>query len=331
MTGPAAEPASDLTSNFTQSSTEDHGLEQRASPPPSQIRTRAHPVERPACGTFGRFDADLAFLWGQLWVCPRRAWKRGQWGRIGLGRILKRALLVVGVQNVYVDGVLAVGYPSHHVSLPNVAMAMDNAADSGIPVVIVQIVSDDSASPLLRGSRGAELHSGVAGHAHDLSVVAEGPSAFQDGTLLPWLTERSVDTVTLVGFMTQSAVQETAQASFALGFSVEVLSDATGAIDLKNRAGTVEAKTLQEASLVVLESECAAVLTTEQWLTSVRKGSDTKFTGLGSSSKADQAFTVRHEATKISAALREEFEETNASVDDTITETINAIGGNPFS
>ena len=54
---------------------------------------------------------------------------------------LKRALIVIDVQNEYVTGGLPIGYPSLDVSLANIGIAMDAARRVDIPVVVVQQVA----------------------------------------------------------------------------------------------------------------------------------------------------------------------------------------------
>ena len=52
-----------------------------------------------------------------------------------------------------------------------------------------------------------------------------------------WLREQGVDTVSIVGYMTNNCDIATAVEAEGLGFAAEILSDATGAIHLANEAG----------------------------------------------------------------------------------------------
>ncbi|MGB6275205.1 MAG: cysteine hydrolase, partial [Rhodococcus sp. (in: high G+C Gram-positive bacteria)] len=52
----------------------------------------------------------------------------------------------------------------------------------------------------------------------------------------------------------------------------EILSDATGAINLSNEAGTVSAEQLHKALMVLYQSNFAAVATTDQWVDAVKNG-----------------------------------------------------------
>ena len=64
----------------------------------------------------------------------------------------------------------------------------------------------------------------------------------------------------------------TAAAAEPLGFDVEVLSDATGAIDLANEAGTAPAHQVHETLMALLHSNWAAVTDAATWTAALRTG-----------------------------------------------------------
>ena len=51
---------------------------------------------------------------------------------------IRRALILVDVQNQYFDGPLAIQYPPRDVSVQNIVRLIDHAEKKGIPVVAVQ-------------------------------------------------------------------------------------------------------------------------------------------------------------------------------------------------
>ena len=69
--------------------------------------------------------------------------------------------------------------------------------------------------------------------------------------------------------MTNNCVIGSAAAAEPLGFTVEVLSDATGAIDIVNSAGSAPAKRVHETIMAILNSNWAAVATTSAWTEAV--------------------------------------------------------------
>ena len=96
-------------------------------------------------------------------------------------------------------------------------------------------------------------------------VVKHRGSIYADTDLAAWLSERGVDTVTLVGFMANNCILASAAWGETIGLTTEVLSDAVGAINLRNRAGKANARTVHTTLMALLHSNWAAVATTDDW------------------------------------------------------------------
>jgi nicotinamidase-related amidase len=182
----------------------------------------------------------------------------------------RRALLVIDVQHEYVDGALPIAYPALATSLPNIAAAIEAAHAAAVPVVLVQHVGPAASPIFAAGSRGAELHGTVADVPRDLLLTKDTVSCFASTDLAAWLAERTVDTVTIAGFMTQHCDESTARDAADAGLSVELLSDATGTLPLSTPQGAVSARDLHERTLLVLGSGFASVATTTAWIDAVR-------------------------------------------------------------
>lgn len=202
------------------------------------------------------------------------------------GKIMKRALIVIDVQNEYVTGNLPIDFPELGVSLPNIARAMDAASAASIPVVVVQQVAPVSSPIFAEGSEGWKLHELVASRARDHLVEKKLPSCFTDTDLSEWLDERGIDTVAIVGYMTQNCDESTARDAVHRGLLVEFLSDATGTLTLSNDAGAVSAQELHEAVLVTLQSRFAAVASTDEWIASIADDSDLPRSNIYASTEA---------------------------------------------
>ncbi len=183
-----------------------------------------------------------------------------------------RALVVVDVQNEYVSGNLPIAYPELGQSLNNIGLAMDLAAATGIPIVVVCQVAPEGSPIFARGSYGFALHEVVASRSYDHLVEKTLPSAFAGTDLADWLADRAIGTVVIVGFMTQNCDESTARDALHRGLAVEFLSDATGTVALANQAGSISAEQLHRAVLVVLQSRFAAVATTQEWVDAVSNG-----------------------------------------------------------
>ncbi|AMM20338.1 isochorismatase [Frondihabitans sp. PAMC 28766] len=216
---------------------------------------------------------------------------------------MKRALIVIDVQNEYVTGQLKICSPDLSVSMPNILVALDAAQDAGLPTVAVAHVEDASSPLFARGSTGAELHPDLAGRPFAHSIEKSDVSAFVGTDLEEWLRSQDVDTVVITGYMTQHCCAGTARDAAALGFTVEFLSDATGTIDLVNEAGTISAAALHLSVLVTMQSDFAAVATTAEWSLAVQTGETLPVSSIWASSghgrltdKHSELHKLMHEA-----------------------------------
>jgi nicotinamidase-related amidase len=182
---------------------------------------------------------------------------------------VKRALLVIDVQNEYFDGgALPVTYPED--SLRMITEAMDGAAEAGIPILVIQHGTDNpEAKAFLKGSRGWRLKGEVEVRKRAAVIEKTLPGAFTGTELEPWLKQNGVDTVVIAGYMTQMCCDTTARQAVHRGYGVEFLSDATGTLDQSNSAGKVSAEDLHRAILVTQQSRFSKVLRTEDWVESL--------------------------------------------------------------
>ncbi|WP_375592070.1 cysteine hydrolase family protein [Chitiniphilus eburneus] len=185
---------------------------------------------------------------------------------------MQRALIVIDVQNEYETGGLKIEYPPFAQTLARVGEAMDAAHAAGIPVVVVQHSMAAGAPVFAAGSHGWQLHETVARRPHDHHVEKHQASALAGTDLGSWLRQRGIDTLTVVGYMTQNCDDSTVKQAAHEGFAVEFLSDASGALALANRAGHATAEEIHRVTMVVMQSNFAAVLTTGEWIATLASG-----------------------------------------------------------
>ena len=186
----------------------------------------------------------------------------------------RRALVVIDAQQEYFDGLLPIQYPAREESIDRTQAAIKAAQQAGTPVVLVQHELPAEAPVFAAGSATWQNHPGVAAHedAAAKRISKQFSSIFADTGLEPWLRGQGIDTITLAGYMTNNCVIASAAAAEPLGFAVEVLSDATGAIDLANDAGAAPARQVHETLMALLHSNWAAVADTETWTEAMRVG-----------------------------------------------------------
>ncbi|APR38444.1 MULTISPECIES: cysteine hydrolase family protein [Pseudomonadota] len=181
----------------------------------------------------------------------------------------RRALIVIDVQNEYVTGNFRIEYPPVESSLPNIGKAIDAANAHGVPVVLVQHVLPADAPIFAKDSDGARLHPVVADRPHDHVVTKVLPSAFSGAGFDDWLKEHKIDTLTVIGYMTQNCNDATMREAMHKGYVVEFLPDAAGSLSYKNKAGYASAEEMHRIISVIMESTYAATMSTKEWVENV--------------------------------------------------------------
>jgi nicotinamidase-related amidase len=147
---------------------------------------------------------------------------------------MNKALVVIDLQQDYFpEG----KYPLWNAeeTLQNVLGAMGKAQASGIPVVLVQHVADDSMGPapfFNAGSDGVRLHPALLAAAPGAPVVVKQfADSFHRTTLAATLAELEAAELLLCGMMTQNCVTHTAISKAAEDYQVTVLTDCCTTVD----------------------------------------------------------------------------------------------------
>lgn len=188
---------------------------------------------------------------------------------------MRRALIVIDVQNEYFTGGLPIEHPDPRMSVANIGKAMDAARAAGIPVIVVQNHAANPNAPLfVKGTPAWELHEVVRDRPRDHYLVKSLPSAFTGTDLSSWLETHGIDTLVVTGYMTHNCDHSTVNHAVHMGLQVEFLSDATGAVPYENRAGSATAEEIHRVFSVVMQSRFAAVMTTDEWIEAVETGSE---------------------------------------------------------
>ncbi|MGO4782741.1 isochorismatase family protein [Cryobacterium sp. W22_MBD10_FK3] len=197
----------------------------------------------------------------------------------------RRALILVDVQQEYFSGPLEIQYPAHADSLPRITAAIDAASSARIPIVVVQHSAGEDAPVFNPTMAGFALHPEIASRQRPewKTVSKQFGTIFAGTDVLAWLREHDIDTITLVGYMTNNCIIASAAEAETHGLAAEVLSDASGAINIANEAGFADAKTVHTTLMALLHSNFAAVATTTTWADAVAEGSVLTKDGLGSS------------------------------------------------
>ena len=180
----------------------------------------------------------------------------------------RRALVLVDVQNEYAHLPLRIRHPRLSDCLERIERALDAAEHAGLPVACVQHAGPPGGTIFNPGGKGFELCPSIERRRTPQwkRVVKRRGSIYAGTDLAAWLHEQDVDTVTLVGFMANNCILASAAWGETIGgLTTEVLSDAVGAINLRNCAGRADARTVHTALMALLHSNWAAVATTDDW------------------------------------------------------------------
>jgi nicotinamidase-related amidase len=176
-----------------------------------------------------------------------------------------RALLVIDVQREYFDGAFPIRHPVGH--LNTILETMDGAQKANIPTVVVRHHQPDPESPVFRkGSDLWQLHKEVESRPRDVLIDKQWPGSFTDTPLDLFLKDRRIEAVCIAGYMTQVCCDTTLRQAFHRGYKVEFLRDATGTLDVQNKAGSVTAEQLHESILVAQQMFFSDVIDTKTWL-----------------------------------------------------------------
>jgi nicotinamidase-related amidase len=178
----------------------------------------------------------------------------------------RRALLVIDVQNEYVTGNLPIVFPDITLSLCNIGNAMDAATKADIPIIVVKQLAPAESPVFARGSDGWELHDVVRSRKWSHYLEKKLPSAFAGTDLAEWLSKKKINTLAVTGYMSHNCVDSTIKHAFHSGFAVEFLSDASGSLPYKNKAGSATGEEIHRTFSVVMQARFAAVMSTEEWI-----------------------------------------------------------------
>lgn len=178
---------------------------------------------------------------------------------------MKRALLVIDVQNEYFNGKLPVTYPEN--SFENIIKVIDFANENNIPTALIQHTNPgEDAVTFKEGTGGHKIHKDVLKRDHDKIIEKNLPGCFTGTELNSWLEENHVDTLVISGYMTQMCCDTTARQALHFGFNVEFLSDATGTLDISNSAGKISAEELHNAILITQAMRFSEVMSADEWI-----------------------------------------------------------------
>lgn len=176
---------------------------------------------------------------------------------------MKKALLVIDVQNEYFSEKMKVTYPKN--SIENILKVMEYAKKKNMIIIIVQHTSI-SGDTFIKNSKEWEINSKILEKPYDYIIEKNKPSSFYKTDLEEILKKENIECIVISGYMTQMCCDTTAREAFQKGYCVDFLSDGTGTIDVSNNVGTISSKDLHNAALIAQSLGFSNVISCEEWM-----------------------------------------------------------------
>ena len=175
----------------------------------------------------------------------------------------KNALILVDIQNDY--------FETGKWPVEGMAQASDNAAlvlaqarSAGDMIVHIRHEIPQNGAPFFApGSEGAAIHPSVAPMGDEPVLLKHFPNSFRDTDLLERLRAGGIDSVVIIGAMSQMCIQATSRAAFDFGFAVTVVHDACAARAVEFDGQVVPASQVHAAMMGALAGSYAQMVPTE--------------------------------------------------------------------
>jgi nicotinamidase-related amidase len=174
-------------------------------------------------------------------------------------RLSESVLVIIDAQREYVDGKLRLDGIDE--SLKEASLLLERARKSGTPVIHV-VHKGKAGSPIFNPDGPyVEIAGALAPLPSETIVTKSGPNSFAGTNLEEQLSRLGRKKLIVIGYMTHMCVSTTVRAALERGYRTTVVAKATATRDLPaTDGGTIDAKTVQSASLAALADLFATVV-----------------------------------------------------------------------
>lgn len=175
------------------------------------------------------------------------------------------ALVIVDLQKAFDDP--RFGRRNNPEAEANTGRLLAAWRTTGRPVIHVQHLSREPDSPYRPGQPGCDFKDEARPQAGELVVQKSTNNAFIDTGLGPYLDDKRIGTLVVVGVATNNCVEATVRMAGNLGYRTYLVADATATAERIDLAGRVwRAEEIQALTLANLNGEYATVVSTEEIL-----------------------------------------------------------------
>ena len=195
----------------------------------------------------------------------------------------RTALLVIDMQNDFVEEGAPLEFPEGRRILPTLQKVLDAAREHGMPVIYPAHVHRRGGADmgihrelyppvaageaLVDGGRGADVHPEIAPQAGELVIKKHRYNSFYATDLEIVLRGLGVDTVVLTGMTTECCVLGTARGALECGFRSVVLADACASCDYPDLGhGPMPAEEMHRAALRIMSLTSSQVTDVDSFL-----------------------------------------------------------------
>jgi nicotinamidase-related amidase len=185
-----------------------------------------------------------------------------------MNNTIKKALIIIDVQKGFLDPKWAKwGKRNNPDAEQKISLLLEKWRKENSPIIHVQHLSTEKDSPL-HTKEGQVFKEEVTPLANEKIVQKNVNSAFIGTDLEDYLRENKIFHLVIVGLTTEHCVSTTTRMAGNLGFSVELVADATATFHKKGcLSGEIfNAEVVHEVSLSNLHEEFCTVVQTQDLL-----------------------------------------------------------------
>jgi len=174
------------------------------------------------------------------------------------------ALIIIDIQNDYLPGG-AMELEGSEAAAQKASGALKTFREKHMPVIHVRHLSvRPGATFFLPGTKGAEIHSGVAPAPNEVVVEKNFPNSFRATGLQEILEKQGVKNLVVAGMMTHMCVDASVRQAADLGFKVTLLGDACATRAQSFGGEQVPARQVHTAFLAALNGFYAKVINSHE-------------------------------------------------------------------